>query len=212
MQTFTADKDLKSRFTALTGGYDSALVEDCWFELEKAYSAKSRVYHNLEHLSNLLIELDAAQHLIEDMETILWSVFYHDVIYKVRRQDNEEQSAALAVERMKSLHLPAGRIERCKKQIIATKLHKIAAENDTNLFTDADLAVLGKDWNTYQTYFKAIRKEYRIYPSLLYKPGRKKVLHHFLTMPFIFKTDHFKNLYEEQARKNVKAELAILND
>lgn len=210
MQAVTANKDLKLRFIALLAGCDSGLTERFWREIETAYSSKSRVYHNLEHLTNLLAELDTVQDLVEDMETILWSVFYHDVIYNVRRQDNEEQSAELAVERMTSLNIPEERVKRCKDQIVATKSHDIASENDTNLFTDADLAVLGKDWDTYQTYFKAIRKEYRIYPNLLYKPARKKVLKHFLTMPFIFKTAHFRNLYEEQARKNLNREIELL--
>lgn len=57
-------------------------------------------------------------------------------------------------------------------------------------------------WN----YTKQIRKEYSIYPDFLYKPGRKKVLEHFLQLENIFKTDYFKTKYEVQARKNIESE------
>jgi predicted metal-dependent HD superfamily phosphohydrolase len=90
---------------------------------------------------------------------------------------------------------------------MATKGHTFSDDPDTNLFTDADLSVLGKPWPTYEAYFKNVRKEYAIYPDFLYKPGRKKVLQHFLTMPRIFKTEYFYDAYESNARENITREL-----
>jgi predicted metal-dependent HD superfamily phosphohydrolase len=55
-----------------------------------------------------------------------------------------------------------------------------------------------------------VRREYSIYPDLLYKPGRKKVLQHFLNMEHIFKTIHFYTLYEQNARNNLNREIAEL--
>jgi predicted metal-dependent HD superfamily phosphohydrolase len=52
-----------------------------------------------------------------------------------------------------------------------------------------------------------VRKEYLIYPDLIYNPGRKKVLHHFLAMDRIFKTDFFYNKFEQQARQNLRKEI-----
>lgn len=52
-----------------------------------------------------------------------------------------------------------------------------------------------------------VRKEYSIYPDLLYKPGRKKVLQHFLQMERIFKTQVFYDKYETQSRRNLEKEL-----
>jgi predicted metal-dependent HD superfamily phosphohydrolase len=102
------------------------------------------------------------------------------------------------------------KVALCYSQVLATKGHTISKDNDTNLFTDADLSILGKDPVTYQTYASQIRKEYSIYPTLIYNPGRKKVLNHFLAMDRIFKTDHFYSRYEAAARKNIGDELRVL--
>jgi len=75
---------------------------------------------------------------------------------------------------------------------------------------DADLAILGKDWKDYENYIHQIRKEYSIYPDFLYNPGRKKVLIHFLEFDEIFKTNHFKEKYENIARENIQREISML--
>jgi predicted metal-dependent HD superfamily phosphohydrolase len=98
-------------------------------------------------------------------------------------------------------------VARTHRHIIASKTHLVSADQDTNYFTDADLSVLGASREVYKLYADHVRKEYRYYPDLLYKPGRKKVLQHFLDMPRIFKTEHFYHTFEEQARQNLLWEL-----
>lgn len=89
---------------------------------------------------------------------------------------------------------------------MATKDHRSAADPDTDLLTDADLAVLGRDWPVYKAYSEKIRREYAIYPDALYKPGRKAVLQHFLAMERIFKTTYFYDRFEKQSRQNLQQE------
>lgn len=204
--------NLQERFRNLAKQYsaDSVLAENCWNELAKNYSSGKRHYHNFSHLENLFAELESIRSEISDWNTICFSVFYHDAIYDAKKNDNEEQSALLAEKRMSELTVPQQLIERCKEQIIATKSHALSAEKDTNLFTDADLSVLGKSTEVYEKYYRQIRDEYSIYPDFLYKPGRKKVLNHFLGMKRIFKTDLFAERYEKQARENILMELKTL--
>jgi predicted metal-dependent HD superfamily phosphohydrolase len=95
--------------------------------------------------------------------------------------------------------------------ILATKKHVRTGDSDTDHFTDADLAILGAAPQTYYQYTRQIRKEYVLYPDFLYNQGRKKVLQHFLEMPDIFKTSHFKGLYEKNARKNIAEEIISLS-
>jgi predicted metal-dependent HD superfamily phosphohydrolase len=109
-----------------------------------------------------------------------------------------------------SLSYSSQAVERVVGHILATKSHHKSEDNDTNLFTDADLSVLGAPWEAYQEYYRQIRKEYAIYPDLLYKPGRRKVLQHFLDLPAIFKTAAFHTRYEGQARENLFRELETL--
>ncbi|MFD1002472.1 hypothetical protein ACFQ21_24320 [Ohtaekwangia kribbensis] len=203
---------LAKEFAEAVSHYNSntALAGKLWDEIEKSYTAKKRYYHNQSHLENLLKELTSIKESIEDWDCIIFSIAYHDIVYNTLQKDNEEQSAALAKQRLTEIAFPADRINKCVQQILATKGHTISDNKDTNFFTDADLSILGASWDVYETYFKSIRKEYSYYPDLLYKPGRKKVLQHFLGMGKIFKTDKFFSMYEEQARKNLSAELALL--
>jgi predicted metal-dependent HD superfamily phosphohydrolase len=189
---------------------DAVLAGKLWGEIEKSYTAKKRYYHNQSHLENLLKELTSIKESIEDWDCTIFSIAYHDIVYNTLQKDNEEQSAAMAEQRLAEIAFPAQRISKCVEQILATKGHTISNNQDINFFTDADLSILGSSWEVYETYFKNIRKEYSYYPDLLYKPGRKKVLQHFLSMDKIFKTDEFFSRYEEQARKNLSAELERL--
>lgn len=190
--------------------YDTVMAGKLWDEIEKSYTAKKRYYHNQSHLENLLKELTSIKESIEDWECIIFSIAYHDIVYNTLQKDNEEQSAALAEQRLAEIGFPAHRIAKCTQHIRATKGHTISDNQDTNFFTDADLSILGASWEVYEAYFRNIRREYSYYPDLLYKPGRKKVLQHFLSMDKIFKTDKFFSRYEEQARKNLSAELEQL--
>lgn len=189
---------------------DTARAGKLWDEIEKSYTAKKRYYHNQSHLENLLKELTSIKESIEDWDCVIFSIAYHDIVYNTLQKDNEEQSAALAEQRLTEIAFPPDRINKCVQQILATKGHTVSDNQDTNFFTDADLSILGASWEVYEAYFKSIRKEYSYYPDLLYNPGRKKVLQHFLSMDKIFKTDKFFSRYEEQARKNLSAELALL--
>ena len=147
---------------------------------------------------------------IQNWDTILFTLYYHDIIYNSLKSDNEEQSAELAEKRMNQISVPVGTIELCKQQILATKSHMVSPNSDTNYFTDADLSILGQGRETYSQYCKNIRKEFSIYPDFIYNPGRKKVVSHFLTMDRIYKTDYFYIQLEAEARKNLANELTNL--
>nr|WP_321222913.1 hypothetical protein [uncultured Psychroserpens sp.] len=203
---------LKETFIELLSNYtdSDSLKSELWSEIEKNYSSKKRHYHTLQHLDNLLIQLTNVKSEIQDWETILFTLFYHDIIYNSIKSDNEEKSVELAERRMKQISVSNETIELCKKQILATKSHIKSTNGDTNYFIDADLSVLGQNWETYSIYYKNVRKEYSIYPSLVYNPGRKKVLNHFLSMERIFKTNFFYNKFETQAKKNLKQEIESL--
>lgn len=203
---------LKDTFTGLLKNYtdNSRLVSELWAEIDEHYSGKKRHYHTLQHLDNLLAQLTGVKEEIQNWETILFTLYYHDIIYNPLKSDNEEKSAELAEKRMKQISIPDQMIDLCKRQILATKSHLRSIDSDTNYFTDADLSTFGQNWEAYSLYYKNVRKEYSIYPDLVYNPGRKKVLEHFLAMDRIFKTEFFYNKFEMQARQNLQKEIALL--
>ncbi|MFN1217555.1 hypothetical protein ACKW6Q_11355 [Chryseobacterium kwangjuense] len=204
---------LKERFTALCLPFteDRHLISRLWQEIETQYSGKGRYYHNLFHLENMFQELEGVKNVMKEFVTVSFSVFYHDVIYDASSKSNEEKSALYATERLGKLGVHQTIISKTSAQILATKQHQKSDDNDTNYLLDADLSILGKEWPLYLEYTRQIRKEYSIYPDFLYKPGRKKVLKHFLELESIFKTDYFKEKYEFQAKENIAAEISMLS-
>ena len=199
---------LKQTFLQFVNLYTStAFANNLWTEVEITYSQRDRHYHNLTHLENLLHQLIQVKTGIADWNTTLFTLFYHDIVYNPLKNDNEDQSAQLAVQRMRELNLPPSNIEKCRGQILATIGHQVAIDQDTNYFTDADLSILGADWEVYQQYANNVRREYSNYPDAVYNLGRAKVLKHFLVMEKIYKTEYFHQRFEVNAKLNLEREL-----
>jgi len=191
-------------------GFSANEIQKNWLDLEKAYSNKSRHYHNLTHIKDMIMSFDNYHNQLDNPNEILFSIFYHDVVYSASKKDNELKSAeyALAI-------LPEN--TTLNKQLVfdaicATQQHQHNEVEDINWLIDFDLKILARDWDDYKIYFEQIRKEYRIYPDFLYKPGRAKALKHFLEHEFIFQTEEFRKLYEEKARENIEEEIRILEN
>ena len=203
---------LKETFIELLTNYTDSdnLTDELWTEIEKNYTNKKSHYHTLQHLNNLLTQLTEVKDQIQNWNTILFTLYYHDIVYNSLKSDNEEKSAELAEKRLKKISVSITTIELCKNQILATKSHIKSTESDTNYFTDADLSILGQNCETYSLYYKNVRKEYSIYPDFVYNPGRKKVLNRFLSMDRIYKTDFFFFKFENQAKRNLTNELNLL--
>lgn len=198
---------LQQNFLAPITSYsqDERYNLECWTEIEKNYTSKSRHYHNLDHLENMLTELEAVKSKIKNLDTVVFAIFYHDIIYKAPKSDNEHQSALLFQKRIGNSTFK--NIEACMHQIKATKKHELSLCNDTNILLDIDLSILGQSTATYEKYCENIRKEYQIYPNFRYRKGRKNVLESILMLPSIYKTDYFIQKYEIKARENLRLEL-----
>ena len=102
-------------------------------------------------------------------------------------------------------------IEEVKiKEIIAcikaSKTHTLNgrdSESDLAWFLDFDMSILGSTWESYLVYTQQIRREYSVYPDIIYNNGRKNFLQQSLASPSIFHTSLFKGQYERQARHNI---------
>ena len=208
--------ELKSIWVELLTQFEieTAIQERLWTEIEKHYSGKNRHYHNLIHLEKMMEAYFEHIDYIKQKETILFSIFYHDIIYQPIRRDNEEKSAKLMKNRLEQIQLPQTIIENCYRQIMQTKTHRIFInhQEDDKYLLDFDLEVLSRNWEAYKTYTEQIRKEYWIYPISMYKKGRRSAMLSFLKRDSIYHTAYFKREKEESARQNILRELEeILN-
>ena len=202
--------NLREKFFGLltTIGFEEKEIHKNWSDLEKVYSTKSRYYHNLNHLEEMITAYNQYESKLKNPDEILFSIFYHDYIYKATRKDNELKSAEYALKVLLTN-------ESLDKKLIfeaicATQLHQQNANQDINWLIDFDLKILAMNWNDYLMYCSQIRKEYRIYPDFLYNPGRKKALEHFLENENIFQTAEFRGLFDETARVNIEREIILL--
>ena len=198
-------KSLVSPFTQ-----DQLLTHKLWQEIEHAYCASGRHYHNLLHLTNLLQLATTYRSSLQHPELVYLAIFYHDIVYHPLKKDNEEKSARLAVERLRQLGLPPQEREQVRHLILATKTHQATADSDTQWLLDFDLSILGTPWPGYLEYTRQIRREYRLIPYFLYRKGRKKVVIHFLEMEQIYKTPVLATSWEVAARQNLLQELQTL--
>lgn len=191
----------------------SQYIVPLWKEIVTAYNASNRHYHTLKHIADLFAQADQFRTYIEDMDTFELSIWYHDIIYQCLRKDNEEKSAIFAKYRLEAIKYPREKLVRCYRQINATKMHQLTkhSDSDTAWLLDFDLSILGQNWSNYLTYTQAIRKEYSIFPTFLYKRGRKKVLQQFLERDQLFKTPYYTDRFEVTARENLQRELDLLS-
>ncbi|OJV53823.1 MAG: hypothetical protein BGO31_02720 [Bacteroidetes bacterium 43-16] len=187
---------------------DEAQISFCWSEIEQAYRLPARHYHNMSHIEKMLVLLEEVREACTDPVALELAIFYHDIVYEAQRQDNEVQSAAIAVARLKELGFK--HTDKVAALILATQKHEESEDMDTNYLLDIDLSILGMEWPLYREYAEQVREEYRIYPDEIYNPGRVQVLKHFLNLPRIFKTDYYFHKLEEQARQNLSNEIALL--
>lgn len=201
--------NLNEKFVAvlLNIGFEPDVINALWEDLKKTYTRKSRHYHNLTHLEEMIAEYDIYYNELSFPDEVLYAIFYHDYIYKATSKKNELKSAEYAIEILpKNAKINAALVF---DMICATKLHEQNKVEDINWLIDFDLKVLSKDWEDYVVYFTQIRKEYKIYPDMLYKPGRKKALQHFLENEFVFQTEEFRSKYELKAKANIKREIEL---
>ena len=197
---------------ALKYSEDEELISTYWDEIKTHYNSKSRHYHNLSHIYNMLLQIEVLESSIINYDLCRFTIWYHDIIYKSTKKNNELKSAEFAKNRLKPLDLDEKSIEIVQKLIKSTQKHELVLrENDDNAYVlDLDLSILGSNWDTYKKYTDNIRKEYAIYPDFMYSSGRKKVLAHFLNRDTLYFTDYFRNKYENQARENLKREIELL--
>ena len=78
---------------------------------------------------------------------------------------------------------------------------------DMNIISDLDLAILGDTFN-YGIYAANIRHEYLRFDEKTYRNGRIEFLHGLLKRKPLYKTAAFREMFERDARTNLRAELA----
>jgi predicted metal-dependent HD superfamily phosphohydrolase len=171
-----------------------------------------RRYHGVRHVTWVVRHVHELTDTVDvgDLGCVTMAAFFHDAVYDPRRDDNERQSASLAVRVLGELGWEAARTGAVAELIEATAHHDITEHPDEAVLLDADLAVLGSEPSAYQTYVAGIRAEYDHVDGPSWATGRGAVLRRLLDRPWLYSTDAGRTRWEARARANMTAELASL--
>lgn len=167
------------------------------------YIGRDQWYHNLRHIKHCLDELDQVGFLLKDPNAVEFALWYHDAIYDSRRTDNEELSARFAAFEAKGLGLNDEFVNEVQALIWATNHVSVYESHDAKFMVDIDLSIFGQSESVFNEYEINIQLEYSHISKEDFRRGRIAVLQKFLDRPNIYSTLHFRNKYEEQARKNL---------
>lgn len=168
-----------------------------------AYCASHRSYHTLQHLAEYFARFDELRMQARYPAEIELAIWFHDAIYDVQRQDNEERSAAWANQAIMAAGLSESTRLLVSELILATRHLAPCDSIDAAILVDADVAILGASPERFDQYEQQIRVEYQQIPAAAFACKRRKILQDFLQRPSIFSTALFQSRYESRARANL---------
>lgn len=179
-------------------------------QLLGAYADRSRGYHDLQHLDEVLRHIDKLAPEAEDVQLVRLGAWFHDAVYD-GAPDAERRSADLAESQLRLLKLDEGRVAEVTRLVLLTAGHD-PADGDCNgaVLCDADLAILAADPERYAAYAAGVRSEYSGYDDIRFAAGRTAVLRGLLERPALYRTPYGREHWERPARHNVSKELALL--
>ncbi|KAJ3045855.1 hypothetical protein HDV00_006119 [Rhizophlyctis rosea] len=191
-----------------------------WCKVAKHYSERQRHYHNLDHITAMFNSMDVNFVHINNPDLVGLAIFFHDIIYDPKANDNELQSIEKLKEFAAEVGVPKVLLESAIAFIEATIKHTIPPSitneielSDLRHFLDFDLEVLGRDPEEYNKYAKQIRTEYIHVPASDYCKARADVLRRFLDRPHLYFSPVYRGAgFEEKARDNIRAEIEKLDN
>ncbi|MEK6961277.1 MAG: hypothetical protein AABX47_08970 [Nanoarchaeota archaeon] len=206
---------MKERFVKVWQGLGARGDPGPEFErLDIKYRDPNRVYHTWDHIAHCLAESDSARMLFVDPDLASLAIFYHDAVYETSAKpgDNEDRSAILAQKVCFEAGLSSDRCSALGRYIRATRHDSIPDDEDCRLIMDIDLAIFGQQAGLFDSYERAIRKEYWFVPLDDYCAHRAAILKDFNDKRPIYLTSFFRERYEGKAHKNLDRSIHLLGD
>ncbi|UVE94242.1 hypothetical protein [Dietzia sp. B32] len=185
------------------------LTPDLRADLLERWNEPQRRYHNETHLRAVLRAVDALEADGEtfDSTAVRLAGWLHAAVFDPAGAENNEKSAVLAEKRLD----PAAPVEEVARLVRLMGGHRVE-DGDLNgaVLSDADLAVLGADPETYDTYAADVRHEFAHVPGERFVAGRVAALEGLLERRSVFRTRAGRDMWEKQAHANLNRELGML--
>nr|WP_294453868.1 DUF4031 domain-containing protein [uncultured Rothia sp.] len=187
--------------------------------LLQAWEQPHRAYHHSGHLSQILADLDRLYSGRTPLVSTL-AAWFHDAVYESVPGEDERRSEQLATVSLEPL-VAAGLLSGDELQMVcllvrATATHELPESADLpvgyepvdiEVFLDADMAILAAKPARYRRYLRGVRSEYSRFDDEAFRTGRTSFLRSILERERIFLSHQARQLWEEPARTNLRAEL-----
>ena len=192
-------------------GVDRTDLEAAGLDLLARYEQPHRAYHDKRHLAEVVAAVALLAEHAHDLSAVMMAAWWHDAVYEVGADDNEEASARLATATLAGWDADPDRVLKVG-ELVRMTAHHAPAEGDADaaVLADADLAVLASPPHRYSVYTADVRTEYAAVPDEQFRSGRAELLRGLLARPTIFRTPSAQERWEAPARANVEAELREL--
>lgn len=152
---------------------DVNMLLDMWNE-------SHRHYHNLEHLNDLVLQIneDFAQGKFNESfkDKLLITALFHDIVYEPSRQDNEERSSQFFEELCEDKKQMF--VTEVKQAILDTKTHN-SQNKLSETFNKYDMNIVERDFDSLLRWEEGIHEEYKSFGEQ-YKTGRLQFLESLL--------------------------------
>lgn len=183
-----------------------------WLFEQLSFLYSDRPYHNLDHVSYCLSQLDVVEGTVKNRDSLEFSLWYHDCHYHPGSKSNERDSSNMAFFAGRDLSLNDKFIKKVQRLILSTSKHRslrriVRTDRDEDTLHDIDYSILGQQFGDYERYSQGVQRE--LIGTGLYPRGRVYFLREILKRN-IFRTDYFFHMYEDKARANIEWELELL--
>jgi predicted metal-dependent HD superfamily phosphohydrolase len=215
--TNPAPQRLRDALRYVTAGHDAdaRLIEAEAAQIEALYGAEGRYYHTLDHAIDVAERswiLAKADGLVETkVRELVAAALYHDIIYTPGALENEERSAAYAIDSLPVMGVKSQEfLFNVYDYVMATKYHDPVGREEA-VISDADLWLMGEDWYTWANARTNVFREFgadpnrSLAPAWLYR-GRVEFLEELAGRDRLFFTGR-TGAREVKARANIAHEL-----
>lgn len=182
-------------------------------DLQRSYAEPHRRHHVWYHVEKGLELIEEFRSFLARPDWVVLAYFYHDKVFDVRRQDNEEASARQCSATLRKAHAKLEAILYIHGLIMDTAhaYGRTPMSVESKLIVSVDLATLGFSPDLFQRYSANIFKEFvengGMRPEIFFK-GQAAFFQSMLNREVIYPFPPLRERYEVQARLNLRRALA----
>jgi len=184
-------------------------ADDVYKEVHGYYSEPGRFYHTPKHIEHCLAQFDLASGEMVNADAVEIAIWFHDLIFDVRANDNELQSARRFVE-LADDSMDAEFKAMVHDLIMTTAPPRLPKTTDQNFMLDIDLSSFGLPWEDMLRDSIAVRQESPQLTDAEFFPGQRAFLESLISREHFYFTEFFRSRIEDTARSNIERYLQEL--